>query len=160
MIGLDIDTGELDELASELRSGVVSRVIDDVADQAVGDMAQAAQRAVRSAARRHRRTGRLEGSIDVTIAGEGADMVARVSADPVASILVAGQRPHPIEPLAGRVLAFSGPVAGFAAHVMHPGVAPDPFVARGLAATLGEVGAIAGDAARDTAAQVAARLEG
>jgi hypothetical protein len=157
---IEIDTSDVDRVAALLRGGAADVAIDHVADVAVVDMAHAVQTEVRRAARRHRKTGRMESAVAVTVAGEGVDVVARVTAGDVAPIIVRGQRPHEIRPLNGRVLAFAGGVTGFAAYVQHPGVAPDPFVARGLAAASGELGAIADDAARHTAAELAARLEG
>lgn len=154
-----IDTAELDELAAELRADVDAS-IDQVAGDAIRDQAAAALRAVRGQARRHRKSGAMESRIVADVQGAGADTVAHVTAGgPIAPIIVRGQRSHEIRAHAGGVLAFGSSPARFAPAVMHPGVGPDPFVRRGLAAAAGELDAITADAAADLAADVAARLE-
>lgn len=155
-----IDSSELDGAIADLRGGLVDDAIADQAHPALAAMADAVRDHVRAQAAPHRRTGKLADAIDSSVSGEGVATVARVTTGDVGNILVAGQRAHEIRPAAGRVLALGSPAIGFAAYVHHPGVAPDPFVARGVAAAQGDIGAIADDAARHTAATIAARLEG
>lgn len=154
-----IDLSELDALEADLRGGLVDDVIDAIAADDIRAMAEAARDGIRAAARRHKRTGKLERAIELEVHPDGVRTTARVVVGDVGPIIVHGQRAHEIRALHSPVLAFAGPVAGFATSVHHPGVAPDPFVARGLAAAAGDLGAIADDAAHDTAARVAARLE-
>lgn len=155
-----IDTSDLDAVIGQLREGVASDAVGDAAHPAIAAMADAVHEKVRAQAAPHRRSGKLDAAIDVSVAGEGVETVGRVTVGDVGNILVSGQRPHLIRPLGGRVIALGSPAVGFAAYVNHPGVAPDPFVARGVAAAAGELAGIGDDAARHTAAEIAARLEG
>lgn len=156
--GLTIDTDAVAELAAELARDTDAEV-GRTAEDLVRDTAGEALAAVRRGARRHRRTGRTEDSIAVAVTGSGDATRAVVTAGGATVFLVGGTRAHTIEPLAGRVLAFSGPTTGFAAHVRHPGTDADPFIARGMRAITGELDTITDTAAARLADRLADRLE-
>lgn len=158
-----VDVSELDTLADGL-ARQLDDVLDPIAGDAVGELADATQDAIRAAARRHRRTGRLDKNIrQVDLRDAGLASSATVAATGmVAPILVGGSRAHRIRPLHARALALrgSGPASGFAAGVRHPGTAPDPFFARGIAASQADVGRIIDRGAERAADQLARVAEG
>ena len=149
-----MDTSELDRLAAGLDDWQ-AEAAGDVAGPALEAMADAAQRSIRSQAARHRRTGAMAASIDVSASGAGINKRVRVTTGRVAKILVHGTRRHEIGP-STRAL----PIApyGFASRVHHPGVPPDPFVARGLRQAASALDSITTGAAADVAETVAQRI--
>lgn len=131
-MSFDVDTRPLTATARVLREG--SRIIDDVAEAFVDDLAPDAERAVKARAHRHRRTGALEAEIGTVRQGAGADRRARVRVGgDIAPIIVGGSRPHTITARSRRALSYELRGArSFAGTVHHPGTAPDPFVDRAL----------------------------
>jgi hypothetical protein len=153
-----IDTSDLDDIAHQLGPAVKDGVAG-VNRDAIGGLADAVLHGIRGAFARHRKTGATERRMRVTRHGDTADL--ELGSVP-AVIIQTGQRPHVIRPTRARALelAGAGPGRSFAAVVHHPGVKPDPYVTRGLAAATGEMQTVADNAAAALAADVARKLGG
>lgn len=143
-------TGDVDGAAFARAAKALAKLdMGPVAASTIDDIATVVQANVRAARRRHRVTGKGERLVSVHATGQGKNRVARVHAGGrVAHLLTGGTAPHVIRPLSGRAIPLAGRPGSFAAAVHHPGTRPDPFVAAGVAASQGEIRAIA-DAAVD-----------
>lgn len=127
-----VDTSDVDRAVAALAD--VDGLLDPVAAETVGDMAEATRDAVRAEARRHSVTGELVDRVEIRdrhLAGSASRATVRAGGI-VAPRIIGGTAPHVIRVRRARALNFGGSPAAFAASVRHPGTSPDPFVARGV----------------------------
>ena len=74
--------------------------------------------------------------------GDGGrlEIISTDQRGPIATYVIRGTRPHPIDPVNATVLHWVGPEGDvFARHVEHPGTAPNPYNQRAWEARRAEV---------------------
>ena len=129
--------------------------VDLVTDDTLEAIGETVLEHVRTARRRHRVTGKGERLVSLKSTGSGVARRIRVHAGGrVAHLLTGGTAPHRIRPLHRKALQLGLAGRPFAAVVAHPGTRADPFVARGVAAAMGEIDQLAAAGARELATQL------
>ena len=130
-----LDTSELTAAVAVLDAAAFDALADQVAAPAMVDLGRAIQGNIRQAAEPHRRTGAMAAAVVAQAHPAGIRTLVDVTAGPPANLVVGGTRPHEIRPLHRHALQLGEGAASFASRVRHPGTRPDPFVARGIAAS-------------------------
>ena len=160
MSDFTVDVSELAAAAAQLDAAEFHDLAGDIIGPQLDELGDVIAANVRTAARRHRRTGAMEGTIRARRSGSGFGELVDVTAGGPANMIIGGTRPHEIRPLAGRALPLAGKPGSFASLVHHPGTRPDPFVARGVQASAGDVAATLDRAGAQLVDRLAADLGG
>lgn len=105
-------------------------------------------------------TGRTARAVTVRTTGRGLQTRTKVHAGGFAQILISGAKPHSLRPgkkTVKKAVAWPGGPHPFAT-AMHPGLPPDPYVARAIEAALPEINQLFEDAGIRVVAGVTQRV--
>lgn len=160
-----IDAADFDRAAQALDREGFGAAAGRTASWAIRRSGNAIRRKVRERAKPHRKTGRMAQRVQVIAKGTGLHTEVRVKAGgSIAPLIVRGTAPHDIEPVRSRAIAMTAPgragaLIGYSAVVHHPGTKADPFFARGVADSTGEVHDIIRAAAGTMTRELKYRME-
>jgi hypothetical protein len=151
-----LDASEFEHAARKLAGAGFDDLAAKEVKRALIRSANVVRENVRKSARRHRRKGKLERGIHTTWKGAGLNFQLAVRSEGIeAHWIVRGVRPHRIPETGDRVMPIGENPRPFARVVHHPGFPPDPYVRRGVNASMPAIVSIVDATTKDIGAAVA-----